>query len=326
MQRRKFLVGGIGALASGTDWLYSPVANGQNGLQPGQRLFRAADLAFGTTVSVQVAHDNEQEARRAMEEALVQARIIDRLMSIYREGSQIHTLNERGQVDRPDPHLLTVLKASRRLSMLTGDAFDITVQPLWLASTGALDKRAARELVGWRDVQASHDAVRLLRAGMAITLNGIAQGYATDLALEAVRARGISSALVDIGEFASMGRRPDRTSWQVGIANPRAPARTIRTARLDGRSLATSGDYECTFSADYTRHHIVDPTTGESPTELAGVSVAAPMAMLADGLSTALMVMGSTRGLQLVDRLPGVDAWFIEKNGKQSWSRGFPLV
>ena len=91
---------------------------------------------------------------------------------------------------------------------------------------------------------------------------------------------------------------------------------------MDGRSLATSGDYETYFTPDFIHNHIFDPATGDSPKALASVTVAAPTGLLADGLSTALFVMGPKKSLQLLATLPQVDALLIDKNGKSWLSTG----
>lgn len=328
MQRRKFLSVGFGALAAGASSLCfgrAPAAGTLDRgaeLAPGRRLYRGAELAFGTTVTIQLLHDDERDARLAIEDAFRAAHNIDRLLSIYRPGSQVHELNRNRVLYNPDPHLLAVLSASRRLAELTDGAFDVTVQPLWFAAGGAA-RREALALVGQHDLHFDRRQVRLQRERMAITLNGIAQGYATDLALQALRARGIRDALVDIGEFAGVGRRASHQPWQIGLQDPRRRDGLLGTMALENRCLATSGDYATAFSADFSRHHIVDPASGESPPELASVTVAAPSAMLADGLSTALMVTGTHKGLRLVRELPGVDALFVDKAGRRAQSEGF---
>ena len=247
-------------------------------------------------------------------------------MSIYREGSQVHTLNRTGRIVNPDPHLLAVVREALRLSAATDGAFDITVQPLWIAASAGRDTSAMRGRVGWRGLHVDDGELRFLRPDMGITLNGIAQGYATDLALDALRARGIRNALVDIGELGATGRGPGSAGWQAGIANPRDTNRALHVVPLEGRCLTCSGDYASAFSADYSRHHIFDPSTGMSPVELSAVAVAAPSAMLADGLSTALMVMGQVKGMQFIRRLRSVDALFIDKAGRSTWTAGFSLI
>jgi thiamine biosynthesis lipoprotein len=93
---------------------------------------------------------------------------------------------------------------------------------------------------------------------------------------------------------------------------------------MDGRKVATSGDYETFFSPDFVHHHIFDPKTGDSPLELASVTVVAPTGILADGLSTAFMVMGSDKALALTAKLHDVDTLLIHKNGLIRKSPNFP--
>lgn len=343
MRRRRFMAASVGfgtaALAAG--WkiidnhaLPGTVLRGGPGAA-GERLYRGFDIAFGTTVSVQLVHDDERQANLAIEDAFAETKKVDALMSIHREGSQVHALNASGGVDRPHPYLLAVLKAARELSVLTDGAFDVTVQPLWrtyeqaeteggLPSDAGIDH--ARALVGWQRMAFDGQRVQLLQPGMAITLNGIAQGFATDLALARVRERGIRHALLDTGEYGAIGSRDRSRPWLLAVQEPRKREPMQQAFRMDGRCVATSGDYEMHFSADYAQHHIFDPHTGKSPPELASVTVLAPTGMLADGLSTALMVMGKAKAMKLVASLENVDAMLIDKAGARWQSTGFPLV
>ena len=335
MKRRSFLVAGLGAALLPGSTLLAPVTQTGSIIRrdltgTAKRLYTASDLAFGTTITMHVLHHDQRDAELAMQDAFAQAKNIDALMSIHSQTSQVSLLNAHGIVRDPDPHLLTVLAESARLSELTHGAFDITVQPLWnqfaaAAAQNTLPTEAARkqvqELVDWRAVQLEPRQVRLARPSMAITLNGIAQGYAVDLALNAVRARGIEHALLDTGEFISIGSKAGHP-WLVGVQDPRHADQLSTLLGMDGRSVATSGDYETFFTADFAHHHIFDPGTGDSPLELASVTVAAPSGLLADGLSTAFFVMGHEKSLQLIQSMPQVDALFIDKNGRACSSAG----
>lgn len=320
MERRRFMAASLGTMVAG-----SASAAAQLPVHSG------AGLAFGSTVGISVRHADERVANLAIADALAAARQVDRLMSIYDPASEVFRLNRDGFLARPDPHLLAVLRHARALSQLTAGAFDITVQPLWQASRHAFDagtlaspreRAQARALLGWNLVDASPERVVLRKPGMRITLNGLAQGYAADLALRAVQAHGVVHALLDTGEFAASGDAGGR-SWQLGVPDPRAPGRMAATVRVDGRCVATSGDYETRFSKDYVHHHIFDPATGDSPPELASVTVLAPSGIEADGLSTAFMVLGSRGAHALAARLPGVDLLTIDKHGLLRRSPGF---
>jgi thiamine biosynthesis lipoprotein len=189
----------------------------------------------------------------------------------------------------------------------------------------AAETQDARRKVDWRQVNLSAKRAWLTGQGTAVTLNGIAQGFATDRALAALRSHGIEHALVNAGEIGPLGRRQDDNAWTVGIQHPREPEAYVALSRLDGRALATSGDYATTFTPDRAYNHIFDPRTGRSPDELASVSVVATTAMEADALSTAVFVAGVERGRELIEASPGADAFFVLKTGRTLATREFPL-
>ena len=324
MQRRTFLSAAMGLGTAGAlGWGLLRPAAGElaRGPQARLRMHAGADLAFGTEISVKVLHDDQRVAELAIADALAQARTVDALMSIYRPGSQVHTLNRDGALAQPNAHLLAVLREAARLSALSDGAFDITVQPLWDLARQGRDRAPALPLIGWRRMSADASGV-ILRPGMAITLNGIAQGYALDLARTALAARGIRHALIDTGEFGALGQAEQGRAWTLAVRDPRRAGAYAGALELDGRCVATSGDYASAFSADFSRHHIFDPATGDSPAELAAVTVAAPSGILADGLSTACMVLGVRRSLALAAGIKGVDLLAIDKAARRWHSAG----
>jgi thiamine biosynthesis lipoprotein len=292
--------------------------------RPQLRAFAAADLAFGTTISLKVLHEDAATAQRAMQAALGAVRDVDRLMSLYRPDSEISRLNRDGHLDQPDARVLAVLQHAQLLSQQTRGAFDVTVQPMWDAAVSGRDTQAELGRIGWRKLRVDTTRLALQAPGMAITLNGLAQGYGVDVALAALRQHGITEALLDTGEFASLGRRDDGQPWTLAVRDPRKADAYACVLAADGRCLATSGDYETRFSDDFSRHHIVDPATGDSPRELASVSVLAPTGMQADGLSTAMMVLGLQASLDLAARTPGVDIFCVGKDGARHATPGFP--
>jgi len=334
MRRRTLLSAslGLGALLGAAPLVNSSARLGAGALA-GLTLYSGSGLAFGTTVTIKVLHANAQAADSAIQYALQQVKKVDALMSLHQERSQVFQLNRRGSVQVPDRHLLHVLAFSQQLSKLTAGAFDITVQPLWdlfsrAHSEGTLPTQeeivARKPLVDWRRVELSRQQVQLRGADTAITLNGVAQGYAVDLAIDALRNRGVRHALLDTGEFGSMGSKSHNQHWSLGIGHPRQHEAISAVVRMDGRKVATSGDYATFFSPDYRHHHIFDPATGDSPLELASVTVVAPTGLLADGLSTAFMVMGAEKSFALAARMPNVDALLIDKNGVIRKTSGFP--
>jgi thiamine biosynthesis lipoprotein len=279
-------------------------------------------------------HIDRRQGQAAIEAAFAELELVEQLMSIYRPQSQVSRLNRDGELKSPHPYFVEVLRTAREMSAKSDGAFDITVQPLWAVfdeakKSGTLPTEAAiaqaRAKVDWRRVEISDTRVRLGKEGMAITLNGIAQGFAADKATAALRAHGVEHALIDTGEIGTLGLKENGDAWTVGIQHPRHPDAYISLAKLAGRSLATSGDYATTFSDDFRHHHLFNPRSGYSPHELASVSIAAPSAMLADALSTAVFVLGPERGLKLAASYPQTDLLLMLKNGRTLKTENFPL-
>jgi len=329
MNRRNLILAtlGIGALAVN--------ARFGSGVAQDLKPYKLSGRALGTTVSLLALHGDADQAQRGLAEALAEVQAVDALMSLYRDDSQLAILNRTAALTEPDARVLQVLRYARDLSALTDGAFDVTVQPIWLAFAEAQKRgelpaaetlHEARALVDWRRMNVSSDAVRLERPGMAVTLNGLAQGYAADRALAALRRHGIGHALIDTGEFETIGQKQGGEPWVLGVRHQRDPKALAVRLALDGRALASSGDYETTFTPDFSHHHIFDPATGKSPLALASVSVLAPSALEADGLSTAFMVIGAERSLALAAALPNVDALLIGKNGQTWRTPGLPIL
>lgn len=316
MKRRTVLTAmlGLPVLGSTGLWLRAPQ----------RRAYTDAGIVFGTTVSMTVLHENETTARAALSAAFAALREVDALMSVYRADSQVGRLNQHGRLRQPDPRLVRVLDTAQYLAQQTDGAFDVTVQPLWNAANARQPVTQAMSRVDWRKLAINDSELRFLETGMAITLNGIAQGFGADQAMAALKRHGIRHALLDTGELATLGSNEAGDPWSLAVRDPRDENRFAHVLAADGRCLASSGDYATRFADDFSEHHIVDPHTGMSPTELAAVSVLAPSGLLADGLSTACMVLGAKKSLALAASLPDVDVLCITKAGAMYRSRGFP--
>jgi thiamine biosynthesis lipoprotein len=161
------------------------------------------------------------------------------------------------------------------------------------------------------------------KAGMAVTLDGIAKGYIVDQAVEVLKTRGATSVLVNAGgDIASAGESFGGDPWRIGLQDPRVADGSLGVLGLRGESVATSGDYVHYLTPDMSLHHILDPRTGSSPEHTSGVSVVAPSAMAADALSTATLVLGPREGIELLDRLDGIEGMIVTKDQTVRSSRG----
>jgi thiamine biosynthesis lipoprotein len=161
----------------------------------------------------------------------------------------------------------------------------------------------------------NEDRVALVRRGAAITLNGIAQGFATDRVVERLRSAGLSTTLVNMGEIRAIGARPDGAPWRVGLADCDRAGAITETIDLVDRAVATSAGAGFQFDSKGRFTHLFDPATGRSPSRYASLSVIAPTATEADALSTAFSLMPVSRIQDIVAIRPDVQARIIDASG-----------
>jgi thiamine biosynthesis lipoprotein len=332
MTRRAFLQFGLGLGLTGVAALAAMALPQREAVGALQWVDRTLN-ALGTSMTLRAAHADAGVAGRALDAAVADIRAIEDQMSLFRADSALCQLNRSGQLDHVPPDLLALFTVAQDVARRSQGAFDVTVQPLWLAfeqarQQGRLPTRAevreARQRVGWRGLEVGARGVRLQRPGMGVTLNGIAQGFAADKVKARLQAFGIEHALIDAGEWASLGQPSHAGDWTLGVANPRDAHRLVAGIALQGRCVATSADDQCSFSPDFVHHHIFDPRTGYSPRELSSVSVMAPTAVMADALTKVIFMAGFDRALPLA-RAWGVEVLVVDKQGRWKASAGLPL-
>ncbi len=260
---------------------------------------RAADLyqwrgvALGARASITLSHP---DARRITARARAEIDRLEQIFSLYRPESALVRLNREGRLDHPPFELLECLGLCGAVHAATGGAFDPTVQPLWSLHARAAERgraptdaerAAALARVGWHRVELSAERIAFRDPGMALTLNGIAQGYVADRVAALLRAEGLTDVLVDTGELRALGGRPGGGGWPVSLQA--GPRRIPGAIALRDAALASSAP---TGTMVGTAGHILDPRTGRpAPARWTLVSVTAPEAAIADGLSTAGCLM-----------------------------------
>lgn len=284
--------------------------------------------ALGAQVSIEIFHPDRAEAERLVQLCLQDVRRLEQQFSLYRADSAICTLNRTGFLVAPDADMMALLKAALFFSNLTDGAFDPTVQPLWQLYAshfsseqadpqGPPAEKLAEALakVSRHGLVVSADRIALSRRGAGITLNGIAQGYATDRVVDALRAAGLSTTLVNMGEIRAIGSRADGAPWRVGLADPDQPGMVAETIDLVDRAVATTAGAGFRFDPAGRFTHLFDPATGRSPALYRTLSVIAPTATEADALSTAFSVMPASRIKDIVAARSGVQVRLVTANG-----------
>lgn len=283
--------------------------------------------ALGARASLRLHHPDRALARAAIGRAVAEVGRLERLFSLYRPDSALSALNREGALAAPPLDMVRLLGAAEEMHRLTGGVFDVTVQPLWRlyaahfaaggAATGPSEPAIASALARVGQEGITIEARRIaLRPGMALTLNGIAQGYVTDRVTDLLRAEGFGDILVDMGEARGSGRHPDGRDWTAALARPEGG--TWRRLPLRDRALATSAPSGFAFDPAGRFHHLLDPRTGR-PAAAAhrSVSVLAPDATTADALSTAFAQMPAAAIEAVLARRPEVSAHLLAADGGQ---------
>ncbi len=255
---------------------------------------------MGAEAELILYHENESTARRAIESVVAEAQRLERIFSLYHPNSQLIELNQNGVLAAPSTEMLKLLEQSRAFWKVTGGAFDPTVQPLFehyadrFSSSGSAKTLAleqALDRVGFDSVTYSNELVSFKKQGMALTLNGIAQGYITDRVHDMLKAAGFKAALINMGEYRALGTKSDGALWRIGIADAKKPWQLFEALEVSGGAIATSAPSGATFDADGRHHHLLHPQLGTSPSYYRSVTVKAPSATCADALSTAFSIM-----------------------------------
>lgn len=242
--------------------------------------WRGAGL--GADVTLTVAGADERAARAWFAESARALRAIDQQFSLF-QGSELSRLNTLGRLAQPSGDMLALLDLAGQVHAATGGAFDPTIQPVWLTRRTGGDEAAARALTGWGEVVITPQEIRLPRPGMALTLNGIAQGHAADRLAAIARRHGLGDLLIDAGEARAIGP----SDWTARIEAP--GGEIVRRLTLRDRALATSAAFGTRIGPDGTAAHIIGPR-GQDP-RWALVSISADRTAVADALSTAAVLM-----------------------------------
>lgn len=323
--RRRFLT--IAAASAGMGIVLARGGAAAGREAPGLRRWRGT--ALGADAELVFHHRDPAEAERLLGLALGEVGRLEQVFSLYRPDSALSRLNAEGELANPPFDLVRLLSDSRDYAALTGGAFDVTVQPFWrvyadhFARPGADPKgppeaalASARRLVGYRGLAVDAGRIAFDRRGMAVTLNGIAQGYVTDRVADLLRANGLANVLVDLGEMRGVGLRPDGTPWRVGIRDPRRTGRTVGGVELADRALATSGGYGTAFDPTGRFNHLFDPGSGHCADRYLSVSVTAPLATTADALSTAFSLMPLPQIRATLSKVEAARAMILCEDGR----------
>lgn len=304
--------------------------------------------AMGTTYQVKVVTGHSQSISGLEEKLDARLEEINQSMSTYKEDSEISRFNASQLVDKSfkiSNDFYQVMKTAQTIYQQSGGAWDGTVNPLvdlWGfgragRKTTVPQQKDISELlpdIGFKNIEivASGYLVKK-RPTVTLDLSSIAKGYGVDQLADVVRKEGYQNYLVEIGgEVFASGYRKDGKLWRIGINRPKIDAAfddVYKVINLHNKAFATSGDYRNFFVVDGIRYsHIIDPRTGYPVSNgVVSATIISETCIFADGLATAIMVMGADRGLGLINRLEGTEGLIIVEKQDGSlvpyYSKGF---
>ncbi|MCR9138278.1 MAG: FAD:protein FMN transferase [Alphaproteobacteria bacterium] len=250
-------------------------------------------IALGASARIILDHP---DAAGLLRRSVAEIKRLENIFSLYRADSELSRLNREGLLVDPAFELVELMSRCSVLHQRTGGAFDPTVQALWALYADHHSKgrrpdieqiKKARSKTGWNLVDYSPQKIAYRRTGMALTFNGVAQGYIADKVADLLRASGVRDVLVNTGEINALGMAPDGSPWQVALQG-----KSGETLPLSNRAIATSAPLGTTFDAGETVGHIIDPRSGYPGGRWTSVTVIAQSATDADGLSTGFALMG----------------------------------
>jgi len=269
---------------------------------------------------------------------------LDGVMTNFVDTSEIGQINVNAGVKpvKVSDETLAVIERSLDISKRSGGVFDISVgafKGMWkfdedmdgtLPDPADVQKRKA--LVNWKDILVDPKAktVFLKKKGMAITLGGIAKGYAVDKCVAILKKDGFTDFMFQAGGDMYIAGTKGDAPWVVGIRDPRGKADDMfALAPITNHSFSTSGDYERGFVKDGVRyHHILDPKDGMPAHASRSVTVRAKDAFTADAWSKVMFIMGPRDALELIKRekLTDFEVVWVDSTNKIVMTDGIKAV
>jgi thiamine biosynthesis lipoprotein len=306
----------------------------------GQVLRKRTTLLMGGRFDITIVAKDSLTAEQNIDEVITEITRIENLISDWKPTTQISEVNQNAGI-RPvkvDREVFELTQRAIHFSEITNGGFDISfaaMDRIWkfdgsmteMPSAEAIKKSV--EKVGYKNIvlDSVKSTIFLKMKGMKIGFGALGEGYATNKCKEMMLAKGIKSGIVNgSGDMSCWGKQPSGKDWKIGITNPFDTDKLIAIVPINNGAVTTSGNYEKFVVLDGKRYsHIINPATGYPVAGLSSVTVLGPNAETANGLSTSLMVLGKTAGLNLLSKFPDYSCVMITDNGKVVKSKKFGI-
>jgi thiamine biosynthesis lipoprotein len=297
-------------------------------------------LLMGSRFEITAISANESKANAAIKAAINEIKRIEKLISSWDSNSQTSEVIRNAGVKpiKVDQELFNLIRRSKKISDLTHGAFDISyasMDKIWKFDGSMLDMPDSASVaksvskINYKNIilNKENKTVFLKNEGMKIGFGAIGKGYAANKALEIMSKMELDGALVNAsGDLITWGKDENNKDWRIGISNPKEKDKIFSWLNIGETAVVTSGNYEKYVTFNGKRYsHIIDPRTGYPVRGLSSVTIICPNAELADALATSVFVLGANSGLQLINKLNGIECILVTDEQKMLTSSNLKL-
>ena len=293
---------------------------------------------FEITVEAKTATETDFFLKKAVEEI---ARI-EALLSTYQETSETNLINKNAGLKpvKVSDEVFSLIKRSKKISEITDGTFDITYgsidQRFWNFDTEMTelpDEVLARKsiaLIDYRNIilNTEEKTVFLKNKGMRIGFGGIGKGYAAEKTKNLLKNLGVKAGIINAsGDLSCWGIPENGKPWTIGIAHPDFAELPFSTLEVTDLSVATSGNYEKYVMINGKRYsHTINPKTGFPVHGIKSVTVISPNAEISDALATPITILGTEKGLALINQLKDIECIIIDDDNKFYYSEKIKIM
>ena len=319
------------------------------GCAPKEKRFEATITGYFDTVTTIVAYMEDKAAfDEEVQNIANELKAYDAMSDAYSSASvnNIKTINDKagsGEPVKVNLFIIDMLLTAKEAYKITNGAVNValgSVTSIWRAyisngindasfskvpSAQKLSEAALHTDIEKVIIDTENSTVYLEDSEMRLDVGAFAKGYAASLLIYSAKERGVDSMLINIGGAVSaIGTRADASAWSVATQDPRNDSETIVNLKLTDLSVSTSGDYQRYYEVNGERyHHVIDPQTLMPSKNAVAVTVIATNPILADYMSTALMIMSLKDATALAESIEGIEAMWVTDSGDIFTTSGF---
>jgi len=279
-------------------------------------------FALDTVITITI-YDKDSE--QLIDLCFDEVKRLENLFSNTIVGSDIYNINHSKAFSeiKVSPETIEIIKKSIYYSQLSNGAFDINA-----TIPSQANIKAALTTIDFNNIiikQNTND-IYLKQKEMSLDLGGIAKGYIADKLCDLLLQNGCKSAIINLGgNVLTVGEKPDKSLYKIGIQNPNAPiGEYLAIVKVKAKSIVTSGIYERYFIKDGIRyHHILNPFTGYPyESDIAGITIISNKSVDGDALSTICFTLGTRKALAFIETIKDTEAIVVDIDGNIVKSSG----